>query len=246
MVRPDICNKILFAHYQEITKKNVIKLLLRVKRLYDARNESINILKLVMEVEAALRPKSDLWKIMQDDSKSRLAKPYKELVLKTLRMVSNCLTRITVFQQEHRLFKEEFKFNKKEYRDYLRDIGLLIGGFLLNKREQNPALQENGLLKDDHEESQAQSASYEKWVRDSIKEFGRLELPSESDISALLEAEKPKKKEKDSRIDKAVKKMREAQKEKSERDRAEMEMTMTSKSKVVQQMQFGKDLLKVN
>jgi len=52
MVRPDICNAILFAHYKEVTKKNVIKLLLRVKRLYEARNESVNILKLVMEAEA--------------------------------------------------------------------------------------------------------------------------------------------------------------------------------------------------
>ena len=40
--------------YQDVTKKNVIKLLLRVKRLYDARAESINILKLVMEVEAVI------------------------------------------------------------------------------------------------------------------------------------------------------------------------------------------------
>ena len=64
MVCPDIANHILFAHYQEATKKNVIKLLLRVKRLYDARNESVNILKLVMEVEAVIEPKSDLWRIM--------------------------------------------------------------------------------------------------------------------------------------------------------------------------------------
>ena len=47
MVRPDICNHILFNHYSDVTKKNVIKLLLRVKRLYDARNESVNILSLI-------------------------------------------------------------------------------------------------------------------------------------------------------------------------------------------------------
>ena len=54
MVRPDICDRILFEHYTEINNKNVIKLLLRVKRLYEARNESVNILKLVMEVEAVI------------------------------------------------------------------------------------------------------------------------------------------------------------------------------------------------
>lgn len=52
MVRPDICDRVLFSHYDSVTLKNVIKLLLRTKRLYDARNESVKILKLVMEVDA--------------------------------------------------------------------------------------------------------------------------------------------------------------------------------------------------
>jgi len=54
MVRPDVCSKILFTHYQKVSKKNVIKLLIRVKKLYEARNESINILKKVMEAEAIM------------------------------------------------------------------------------------------------------------------------------------------------------------------------------------------------
>jgi len=49
MVRPDIANHVLFEHYKEVTPTNVIKLLMRVRRLYDARNEAINILKLVVE-----------------------------------------------------------------------------------------------------------------------------------------------------------------------------------------------------
>ena len=64
MVRPDICNHILFAHYQNVTPTNVIKLLMRVKRLYDARNEAVNILKSVMEVEAVIKPKSEIWRII--------------------------------------------------------------------------------------------------------------------------------------------------------------------------------------
>ena len=54
MVRPDISENLFFKHYNEVTKKNVIKLLLRCKRLYDGRNEAVNIFKLVMEVEATL------------------------------------------------------------------------------------------------------------------------------------------------------------------------------------------------
>ena len=140
MVRPDICDRVLFNHYSEITSKNVIKLLIRVKRLYDARNESINILKLVMEVEAVIQPKSDLWRILGDNGRSPLKKAYHELLERTLQILSNALMRITIFQQEHHLFKDEFKFNKKEYRDYIRDIGRIIGGFLKMKGKPNPAL----------------------------------------------------------------------------------------------------------
>jgi hypothetical protein len=57
MVRPDIANHVLFAHYQEVTPTNVIKLLMRVRRLYDARNEAVTILKIVFEAESILLPK---------------------------------------------------------------------------------------------------------------------------------------------------------------------------------------------
>ena len=130
MVKPDICTSILEAHYSELTKKNVIKLLLRVKRLYEARNESINILRLVMEVEAVIEPKSNLWCILQDNNRNKLKAPYLEMLHNTLKVLSNGLTRITIFQEEHHLFKEEFKFNKKVYREWLCSIGQIIGGFL--------------------------------------------------------------------------------------------------------------------
>lgn len=75
---------------------------------------------------------------------------------------------ITIFQQEHHLFKDEFKFNKKEYRDYIRDIGRIIGGFLKMKGKPNPALQETGLLLEEHEEHRQQSERYQEWVAQSL------------------------------------------------------------------------------
>lgn len=118
----------------------MIKLLIRVKKLYEARNESVNILKLVMEVEAHLQPKSMVWRVLQNNDRTTMTEGQKELIKLTLKIISNALTRITIFQQEQRLFKEAFKFNKKVYRDYLRDLGLIIGGFLKLKSEPNPAL----------------------------------------------------------------------------------------------------------
>ena len=53
---------------------------------------------------------------------------------------------IAVFQREHRLFKDEFKFNGREYRNHICDIGKIIGGFLKIKNLPNPALQETSLL----------------------------------------------------------------------------------------------------
>ena len=67
MVRPDVSSHILFTHYKEVSKKNVIKLLIRAKKLYEARNESINILKLVMEAEAIMQPKELVWRVLQNN-----------------------------------------------------------------------------------------------------------------------------------------------------------------------------------
>ena len=71
---------------------------------------------------------------MQDNSSTPLKASFTEMLKRALKILSNALTRITIFQQEHRLFKDEFKFNKREYREYIRDIGMIIGGFLKLKR----------------------------------------------------------------------------------------------------------------
>lgn len=192
MVKPDICNYILFTHYKEVTKKNVIKLLLRCKRLYNARTEVVNILKMVLEVECVLKPKSAIWRVLQDDSVEPLKKGHHAVVSRTLRVLSNALTRITIFDQEHRLFHGGFTFNKVDYRNYLSDIGAIIGGFLQTKKQLNPSLQANGQLLDEHEDHEYQRIRYRDWVADSVKEFGRLDLPPEEIQDTLLPEAKKK------------------------------------------------------
>jgi hypothetical protein len=41
---------------------------------------------------------------------------------------------------EHRLFAGEFKFNRDDYIEFIVHIGSIIGGFLIRKKEANPAL----------------------------------------------------------------------------------------------------------
>ena len=210
MVRPDITDQILFQHYEQVTKTNVIKLLTRTKQLYDARDESVNILNLAMEVDAVISPKSDLWRIMQDNTETTLLQPYSELIQSTIKILQTACTRITNFQQEHRLFKSYFKFNGQEYCHYICDIAKIIGGFLRLKNEPNPALMENGLLLEEHAEHTKQTERYNQWVESSLEEYGRLDLPDQSQVEQVLQqSARPSKKLKVSRIDKALEKMRE-------------------------------------
>ena len=61
-------------------------------------------------------------------------------------------------------------------------------------------------------------------------------MPNEEEIEQILQPPKPDKKLKGSRIDRALNKLREEQKEKSERESSAYELT--SKSKILQQMQI--------
>ena len=129
--------------------------------------------------------------------------------MRTLKILGNALTRITIFNQEHRLFHGEFKFNKGEYRSYLCDIGANIGGFLLNKKQHNPSLQQNGQLLDEHDENDNQRVNYREWVGQSVAEFGKLDLPPEQLDMILPEAQKKK----TTRVDIALQKLAEEKKQ---------------------------------
>ena len=146
MVRPDISSAILFNHYQEVSKKNVIKLLIRVKKMYEARNEAIILLKMMAEVDAFMQPGELVWRVLQNNKQEPLNDAERALVGRALKILSDALTHITIFKQEHKLFANEFRFNNKYYQTYLREVGQIIGGFLQLKSEPNPALQETGLL----------------------------------------------------------------------------------------------------
>ena len=63
-----------------------------------------------------------------------------------------------------------------------------------------------------------------------------LDVPNASEIEDVMQPEKPKRKVKGSRIDRALEKMRIEQAAKMETESSNMEMT--SKSKILQQMQI--------
>ena len=74
MVRTEVTNKVLFSHYKEADRKNVIKLLLRCKLLYHARAEVVKALRLITEVEEMFKPKSALTRILVDNDPTNPAR----------------------------------------------------------------------------------------------------------------------------------------------------------------------------
>ena len=54
LVVPEVENKVFFEYYREPTIHNVAKLLIRAKKLYEARAEAKKILEMLTEVEAIL------------------------------------------------------------------------------------------------------------------------------------------------------------------------------------------------
>ena len=154
--------------------------------------------------------------------------------MRTLKILGNALTRITIFNQEHKLFKNEFRFNKEDYRDYLTDIGAIIGGFLLMKKQLNPSLQTNGQILDKHEENDFQKARYQEWVNKSIEEYGRLDLPPEELDMILPETQKKKL----TRVEIALQKLEEERKIEEQRKR-ERKVTTNNAIKIISSNQSG-------
>ena len=110
LVPPEIVNKVFLQFYREISLKNAIKLLLRGKKLHEARAEATKILKLVIEVDQAARSHSLVWRLLQEDKKKKISTQAYEVLNNLLQLISKTLTTITCFQTENTNYKREFTF----------------------------------------------------------------------------------------------------------------------------------------
>lgn len=140
LIKSDVSNQVLFTKYSQVNGNNVIKLLVRAQRLYEAYREVTKIFKTIIELEEVMKPKSAVWRILQDQSESELSSERNKMVEKTLHLLSKVLAQVSVFQADQKLFKGDFRFRKTCYRQVMRDWGLVIGGFLLQKGLPNPLL----------------------------------------------------------------------------------------------------------
>lgn len=155
MIEQELPLNMFFTYYKEVSRKNVIKLLLRCKRLYDARNSIVSILASLVHVDIMMEPDSVLWTVLQD--KAVRMEIHMDMVRRCLRFLSATLTKISIFQTENKLFRGGFKFNDQDQVEMIVKLGSVIGGFLASKEEDHPALQSNGLLLALHNEDDNQA-----------------------------------------------------------------------------------------
>ena len=96
-------------------------------------------------------PENTLWRILLVSGTTK-KRNHLEAARRTLRFLSTTLTKISTFQHEHKLFAGGFKFKQDNIIENITQIGTVIGGYLLRKKESHPLLLTNGLLLDDHHE----------------------------------------------------------------------------------------------
>ena len=67
MVKPEVANSMYYEKFREVTTENVLKLLIRAKKLYESRNDATKILKQVIEIDRTMRVGSLVWRILEND-----------------------------------------------------------------------------------------------------------------------------------------------------------------------------------
>lgn len=178
MVSPIVLNKIFFKNYRAINVENTIKLMYRALRLYEAREFVSTILKVIVEVDAAMMESCAIYRIMQDDSSNQLHEQHKASIDNLIHLISRGLLLIDSFKEQNRIYNQSFCFRQAEHTDTLLNLVKVIAGYCQKKKLPVPTIEEYGHISYDTNENKAENKeAYEVWFKDSIKATGKLELP---------------------------------------------------------------------
>ena len=64
MINTKIISANFFLNYKEASMENCHKLVIRCKKLYDAREKAKSLLKSIVEIETLMQPKSTIWRLL--------------------------------------------------------------------------------------------------------------------------------------------------------------------------------------
>jgi hypothetical protein len=106
LIATDVSLANICQYYKEVTRENVIKLLLRCKNLYEARTEVKKILFLVLKADQLGKWLSTL-----------ISPPYGEenKVFEFKHLVERVRTCLHTFRHEHKIFKGSFIYKGEDY-----------------------------------------------------------------------------------------------------------------------------------
>ncbi len=111
MIATDVSMEKIFEYYNEITRTNVIKLLLRCKKMYEARIEVKKILTLIFRKEILLK-----WFLTFKDSLPvDIPEPEAQKIYDLMRLTERLMGIINQFRTEHKIFKGQFLFRGSDY-----------------------------------------------------------------------------------------------------------------------------------
>eukprot|EP00347_Sterkiella_histriomuscorum_P004324 403360877 len=119
MIQSDISLDRIFEYYDEITRPNVIKMMLRCRLLYQARVDVKQILLQIIRKEEMYQDIKQLMTLgeanLQRLNQQELAKLFSD----GLRLIQRLLSSINNFRHEHKIFKSQFIFKNQDYQESL-------------------------------------------------------------------------------------------------------------------------------
>jgi hypothetical protein len=114
MIATDISLDKIYEYYKEINRKNVIKLLLRCRKMYEARTEVKKIFKLIIKKER-LGKELDQLKVDLSTKKIKITPDESSSVFFLMQLIERVKSSVTTFLLEHKIFKGSFIFRRDDY-----------------------------------------------------------------------------------------------------------------------------------
>jgi hypothetical protein len=114
MIATDISLDKIYEYYKEINRKNVIKLLLRCRKMYEARTEVKKIFKLIIKKERLGR-ELDSIKAGISQHKRKPNSEESSSVFFLMQLIERVKSSVTTFLLEHKIFKGSFIFRREDY-----------------------------------------------------------------------------------------------------------------------------------
>lgn len=113
MIATDVSLEHIFEYYKKITRENVIKLLLRCKKMYEARVEVKKILTLIIKKDGVYK-----WIMgMIGADNLNLSEPECQRIYDCKRLLHRVISSVHQFRHEHKIFKGTFVFKGQDYQE---------------------------------------------------------------------------------------------------------------------------------